>query len=74
MEGEVSVLCHTEVMDLTDMASRHPIIQPPVVIHFMERPFMDPSSGQAVAGFHGVVAVEESLVVDEGSVVGDNKK
>jgi len=53
-----------------DMASRHLIIQPPVVIHFMEGPFMGPSSGQAVEGFHGVVAVVESSAVGEGSVVG----
>jgi hypothetical protein len=35
---------------------------------------MGPSLGQAVEGFHGVVAVAESLVAGEGSVVGDNKK
>ena len=70
MEVEVSVLCQTEVMDLTDMASSHPIIQPPVVMHFMEGPFMGPSSGQAVEGLRGVVAVVESSAVGEGSVVG----
>jgi len=57
-------------MDLTDMGSRHPIIPPPVVIHFMEGPFMGPSSGQAVEGFHGVVAVVESSAVGADSVVG----
>jgi hypothetical protein len=35
---------------------------------------MDLSSAQAEEGFHGVVAVAESLVAGEGSVVGDNKK
>jgi hypothetical protein len=40
----------------------------------MEGLFMGPSSGQAVVGFHGAVAVVEFLVAGEGSVVGDNKK
>jgi hypothetical protein len=31
------------------------------------------SLAQAVAGFHGVVAVAKFLVAGEGSVVGDNK-
>jgi hypothetical protein len=46
----------------------------PLIIHLMEGPLMVPSLGQAVAGSHGVEAVEESLVAGEGSVVGDNKK
>jgi hypothetical protein len=50
------------------------MIQPPVVIHFMEGPFMGPSLEQVVAGFHGVEAVAEFSVAGEGSVVGDNKK
>lgn len=55
------------------MACGHVVIQPPVIIHFMEGPFMDPSLGQAVEGFHGVVAVVESSAVGEGSVVGSGK-
>jgi hypothetical protein len=70
VEEEVSVLCHTEAMDVMDMAPKYPIIQPPVVIHFMEGPFMGLSSGQAVEGFHGVVAVVESSAVGADSVVG----
>jgi hypothetical protein len=47
------------------------IIQAPLDIHFMEGPSMSPSSGQAVEGFHGVVAVAGYSVVGEESVVGD---
>jgi hypothetical protein len=50
------------------------MIQPPVVIHFMEGPYMDPSWGQAVVGFHGVEAVVESLVAGEGFVDGSSKE
>jgi hypothetical protein len=50
------------------------IIHLSVHIHLMDGLSMAPSSGQAVAGSHGVEAVEESLVAGEGSVVGDNKK
>jgi hypothetical protein len=50
------------------------VIQAPVVIHFMEGPFMGPSSGQVVEGFHGVVAVVESSAAAEGSVVGSGKE
>jgi len=56
------------------MACGHLMIQPPVVIHFVEGPFMGPSSGQAVVGFHGVVAVVESLVAGEGFVDGISKE
>jgi hypothetical protein len=55
------------------MPCGHLIIQLPVVIHFMEGPFMGPSSEQAVEGFHGVVAVVESLVAGEGFVAGSGK-
>jgi len=68
------VLCHTEAIDLMDMASNHPIIHLPVCTHSMAGHSMVLSLGQAVAGSHGVEAVEESLVAGEGSVVGDNKK
>ena len=73
MEVEVSVLCQTEATVHPGIACRHLIIQPPVVIHFMEGPFVGLSSGQVVEGFHGVVAVAESSVAGEGSVVGSGK-
>jgi hypothetical protein len=66
------VLCHTGATVHMGMACGHLIIHLPVVIHFMEGPFMGPSSGQAVEGFHGVVAAVESLVAGEDSVVGGN--
>jgi len=50
------------------------IIQAPVDIRFMEGPLLGLSSGQAVEGFHGVVAVVESLVAGEGFVVGSGKR
>jgi hypothetical protein len=50
------------------------IIQPQVFIHFTEGPFMGPSSGQAVEGFHGVVVVAEYSVADEGFVDGSDKE
>jgi hypothetical protein len=50
------------------------MIQPPVVIHFVEGLFMDPSWGQAVVGFHGVEAVAESLVAGEGFVDGSSRE
>jgi hypothetical protein len=56
------------------MACGHLIIHPPVVIHFMEGPFMDPSSAQAVEGFHGVVAVVEYSAAGEGFVDGSGKE
>jgi hypothetical protein len=74
VEEEVSVLCHTGVTGHMGMVCGHLIIQTPVVIHFMEGPFMGPSSGQAMEGFHGVVAVAESMGAAEGSVVGSGKK
>jgi hypothetical protein len=52
------------------MACRHLIINPPVVIHFMEGRLMGPSSAQAVEGFHGVVAVVEYSAAGEGFVDG----
>jgi len=74
VEEKAFVLCHTEAIDLMDMASKHPIIHLPVCTHSMAGHSMVLSLGQAVAGSHGVEAVEESLVAGEGSVVGDNKK
>ena len=65
MEEEAFVLCHTESIDLVDMASKHPIIQLPVYTHSMAGRLMVPFLVQAVAGFS---------VAGEGSVVGDNKK
>jgi hypothetical protein len=56
------------------MACGHLIIQPPVVLHFMEGPFMGPSSGQVVEGFRGAEAVAESSVVGEGFVGGSCKE
>jgi hypothetical protein len=50
------------------------VIQAPVVIHFMEGPFMGPSSGQAVVVSHGAEAVVESLVAGEGFVDSSSKK
>jgi hypothetical protein len=70
VEGEVSALCHTGATVHMGTACGQLVIQPPVVIHFTEGPFMGPSSGQAVEGFHGVVAAVESSAVVEGSVVG----
>lgn len=46
----------------------------PLIIHLMESPFMGPSSGQAVVGFHGVEAVAESLVAGEGFVDGSSRE
>jgi hypothetical protein len=51
------------------MVCGHLIIQAPVDIHFI-----GPSSGQAVAGFHGVEAVAESLVAGEDFVDGNSKE
>jgi hypothetical protein len=73
VEAEVSVLCHTGAIDHTDMASKHPIIHLPVCTHSMVSHFMVLSLAQAVAGFHGVVAVAGSLAVVGGSVVGGGK-
>ena len=56
------------------MACGHLVIQPPVVIHFVEGPFIGPISGQAVEGFRGAEAVVESLVAGEGFVDGSSKK
>jgi hypothetical protein len=56
------------------MACGHPIIQPPVVLLFLEGPFMGPSLGQAVEGFHGVGAVVEFLVAGEGFVDSSSKE
>jgi hypothetical protein len=50
------------------------VIQAPVVIHFMEGPFMGPSSGQAVVVSHGAEAVVEFLVAGEGFVDSSSKK
>jgi len=55
------------------MACGHLIIHLPVVIRFMEDPFMGLSSGQAVEGFHGVEVAAEYSVAGEGSVVGGSK-
>jgi hypothetical protein len=55
------------------MASKQPIIHLPVCIHSMVSHFMVLSLAQAVAGFHGVVAVAGSLAVVGGSVVGGGK-
>ena len=74
MEEEAFVLCHTESIDLVDMASKHPIIQLPVYTHSMAGRLMVLSLVQAVVGFHGVEAVAGFSVAGEGSVVGDNKK
>jgi hypothetical protein len=49
------------------------IIHPPVVIHFMEGPFMGASLGQAVVVSRGAEAVAEGLVAGEDSVVGGSK-
>ena len=73
MEEEAFVLCHTESIDLVDMASKHPIIQLPVYTHSMAGRLMVLSLVQAVAGFHGVEAVAGFSVAGEGSVVGDSK-
>ena len=55
------------------MVCGHPIIQPPVVIHFMEGPFMGPFSGQAVEASHGVEVVAGYSVAGEGFVDGRGK-
>lgn len=60
MEEEVSVLCRTDAMGLTDMASKHPIIRLPVCTHSMVL-----SLAQAAVGFHGVEAVAGSLAAGE---------
>jgi hypothetical protein len=52
------------------MACGHLIIQPPVVIHFMEGPFTGRFSEQGVVASRGVEAVAEYSVAGEGSVVG----
>ena len=65
MEVEVSVLCHTEAMDLTDMVSKRPIIHLPVRTHSMVL-----SLAQAVVVYHGVEVVAGPLVAGEASVVG----
>jgi hypothetical protein len=69
VEVEVSVLCQTEAMDLTDMASKHPIIHLiihlPVCTHSMVGHFMVLSLAQAVVVSHGVEVVAECLVVGE---------
>lgn len=58
------------VIDPMDMVFEHPIIHLPVCPPSMEGHSMGLFSEQAGEGFHGVVAVEEYLVVAEGSVVG----
>lgn len=67
MGEEVSAPCPTGLMVLLGTVCE------PLIIHLMEGPFMGPSSGQVVEGFHGVVAVAESSVAGEGSVVGSGK-
>lgn len=70
MEAEVSVQCHTEAMDLMDMAFKHPIIHLPVYTRSMVGHSMVLYLAQAVAVSPGGEVVEESLVAGEDSVVG----
>ena len=70
MEVEVSALCLTGAMVHMDLGCGHLMIQPMVVIRFMEGPCSAPCSELAVVGFHGVEAVAESLVAGEGFVGG----
>jgi hypothetical protein len=56
------------------MACGHLIIQPPVVLHFMEGLFMGPPSGQAVVAYHGVEVVAGYSVAGEGFVDGGSKE
>jgi len=73
VEEEVFVLCHPEAMDLTDMASRHPIIRLiinlPVCTHSMV-PFL----AQAAVASHGVEVVAGYSVAGEGFVGGSGKE
>jgi hypothetical protein len=64
------VPCHTEVIDLTDMASKHLIIRLLVCTHSMVGHSLVLSLEQAVVASRGVEAVAEYSVVGEGSVVG----
>jgi hypothetical protein len=57
-----------------DMASRHPIIHLPVIIHLMEGPLMGQSSGQAAVVSHGVEVVARYLAAGEGFVDGSGKE
>jgi hypothetical protein len=66
VEGEVFVRCHTEAMDLLDMASTD-------LPHFMEDVPTVLSLEQAVVACHGVGAVAEFSVADGDSVVGSDK-
>jgi len=62
---------HTEEgIEVMDMASRHPIIRLPVRIHSMVDHSMVLSLELVVVASHGVEAVAEYSVADEGSVVG----
>jgi len=56
------------------MACGHLMIQPPVVIHFMEGPLRVLSLAQVVVGFHGVEVVADVLVAGEGFVDGSSKE
>jgi hypothetical protein len=66
VEGEVFVRCHTEAMDLMDMASAD-------LSHFMEDVPTVLSLEQAVAAYPGAGAVVECSVAGGGSVVGGDK-
>jgi hypothetical protein len=50
------------------------IIHLPVIIYFLEGPFMGLSSAQAAGVSHGVVAVVESSAVGEGFAGGSGKE
>ena len=56
------------------MVCEHPIIQPPLVIYFMEGRSMGPSSGQAAEASHGVEVVAGYSVAGEGFVGGSGKE
>jgi hypothetical protein len=63
VEAEVSARCHTEAMDLLDMAYAN-------LSHFMEDVPTALSLEQAVAAYLGGEAVAESSVADAGFVAG----
>ena len=62
--------CHTAAIEVTDMASKHPIIGQPVRIYSMAGHSMVRSLELVVVASHGVEAVAEYSLADEGSVVG----